>query len=160
MTRTNNEKLISEAIAMGKKGIEAKQSPFGAVIARPDGEIIFAAHNTVRLTCDATAHAEVNAIRGACAQLSTIDLSGHLMATTCEPCPMCAAAIHWVRLDAVLYGATIADAEDAGFNELPVACRLLYDIGGSRVRIESGILRDECKDLFRLWKEGPNPTPY
>ena len=156
----NYARLMSEAIAVARKGIEAKQSPFGAVIATLDGKIVHVAHNVVRLSCDPTAHAEINAIRGACKRLGTIDLTGHLMATTCEPCPMCAAAIHWARLDMVVYGAGIEDAQQAGFNELCIDCEALYEMGGSNLKVEGGVLRDECKSLFHSWLQGPNPAPY
>ena len=113
--------LMHGAIEVAKKGVSAEQSPFGAVIARTNGEVIVAAHNRVRVNCDATAHAEIEAIRGACGKLGTIDLSGYVIAATCEPCPMCAAAIHWARLDEVIYGASIPDARRAGFREIAVS---------------------------------------
>lgn len=154
------ERLMGEAIAVCERGIQAGESPFGAAIATPDGRVICAAHNTVRADCDPTAHAEVNAIRQACRRLGVIDLSGHLLASTCEPCPMCAAAIHWARLDALYYGAGIDEAGAAGFNELGVSCRVLYDYGGSTVKVFGGVLRDECVALFRRWLDGPHPVPY
>lgn len=148
------------AIEVCEAGVAAGQSPFGAALGRDDGTLVAVAHNTVRLTRDPTAHAEINVIREACRLLGAIELSGCVLAATCEPCPMCAAAIHWARLDAVLYGATIADAVEAGFNELSLDCARLYDLGGSNVKTYRGILQDECRAVFRLWKEGPNPTPY
>lgn len=153
-------RLVQSAVDVCRKGIAAGQSPFGASIADREGRIVFAAHNTVRLTCDPTAHAEINAIRGACAKLGIIDLSGYVMGSTCEPCPMCATAIHWARLDAVVFGATIDDAAHAGFNELLCSCQQVYELGGSKVAATSGVLRNECVSLFDEWKDGPNPTPY
>src|SRR5688572_12536560 len=94
------------AIGKADEGILAGQSPFGAVVVQ-DGEVVTAAHNTVWRDVDPTAHAEINAIRDAAARLQRIDLSGCMMFTTCEPCPMCLAAIHWAKFDAVIYGATI-----------------------------------------------------
>ena len=155
-----HEEIMTAAIDLCKKGIDRGQSPFAAVIATERGEIIESAYNTVRLTNDPTAHAEVNAIRAACTRLQTLDLSGHIIAATCEPCPMCAAAIHWARIDAVIYGATIADAQDAGFNELGCSCRSLYAAGNSSVEIHDNVLSDQCKDLFTRWQSGPNPDPY
>ncbi len=152
--------LMSRALAICRQGIEAGQSPFGAVIAAASGEVIATAHNTVRLTCDPTAHAEINAVRAACHKLGTIDLSGHLMAATCEPCPMCACAIHWARLDAVIFGAGIEDAARVGFRELSVGCRALFDQGGSGVRVVEGAQRAACLELFGTWRAGPNPSPY
>lgn len=80
--------LMQKAIKQARTGIREGQTPFGAVIANDRGEIIVEAHNTVRADCDSTAHAEINAIRSACQTVGGIDLSGHIMVTTCEPCPI------------------------------------------------------------------------
>ena len=114
-------------------------------------EVIAAEHNRVRLTTDPTAHAEVVAIRAAATNLGAIDLSGCEMYSTCEPCPMCASAIHWARLDAVSWGASIADAQSAGFNELTLPARELYRRGLSPVRPFAGVLRTRCAALFDEW---------
>lgn len=140
-----------QAIAQAQAAIAAGQTPFGAVIVRGDSPIA-AAHNQVWLATDPTAHAEVIAIRRAAAALRSIDLSGCEMFTTCEPCPMCAAAIHWARLDAVHYGASIADAEIAGFNELSLQIESLYAIGCSPVRTIRAEPAAECRALFDQWK--------
>ncbi|MBI4718689.1 MAG: nucleoside deaminase [Planctomycetes bacterium] len=152
--------LMNAAVAVAERGMSAGQSPFGAAIGRTDGSLIVAAHNTVRADGDPTAHAEVNAIRAACRILGTIDLSGHVIASTCEPCPMCAAAIHWARLDAVVFGASIADAEAAGFRELSLPIADLYARAGSAVRVLQPTQVDACRDLFRRWLAGPDPRPY
>jgi len=152
--------LMRLAVDVAKLGIEHGQSPFGAVIADTDGRIVATEHNQVRQTHDSTAHAEITAIRAACRKLGTPNLSGHGIATTCEPCPMCAAAIHWARLDKVIYGASIADAKQAHFNELSVSIETLFRHGQSLVQIIPFVLRDECRALFELWRAGPNPVPY
>ena len=90
--------------------------PFGAVIAR-DGEIIAEGHNQVTSTNDPTAHAEVTAIREACRVLGTFHLTGHEIYASCEPCPMCLAAIYWVRLDRVYFANTREDAARIGFDD-------------------------------------------
>jgi guanine deaminase len=138
------------ALAAGRRSIARGQSPFAAVILRGP-EVIADTHNHVRANTDSTAHAEVMAIRDACRALNSIDLSGCEMYTTCEPCPMCAAAIHWAKLDAVHYGATIDDAARAGFNELHVSIDHLYKEGGSTVRIHRDVMRRECAALFDEW---------
>ncbi len=144
------------AIEKAREGIAAGQSPFGAVIVR-DGKPLASAHNTVWRDSDPTAHAEVNAIRRAARVLEGIDLHGTVMFTTCEPCPMCLAAIHWAKIDRVVYGATIEDAAAAGFNELRVPAAELVRQGGSPLRVERGPLREECRALFELWrKDGKN----
>lgn len=156
----NWEALVDEAVRVCEAGIRAGQSPFAAVIARRDGAIVSAEHNTVRASCDPTAHAEVNAIRAAARVAGSIDLSGLVMFTTCEPCPMCAAAIHWARIDEIAWGATIADAEASGFHELSLPCAEVYRIGGSGVRVAAGVGRTRCAALFAQWKAGPRPEPY
>ena len=154
------EKLMREAIAVCRQGIANGQSPFGSVVATRSGQIVAAAHNHVRLKGDPTAHAEVEAIRQACSALERINLEGYVLFTTCEPCPMCASAIHWARLDAVYFGASIADAAGAGFNELSCACRDLYATGGSPVEVHGPVLQAECAALFEEWRCGPNAIAY
>ncbi len=157
---SNHIKLMEQAIEACRTGIATGQSPFGAVIATREGEVICAAHNSVRSDTDPTAHAEINAIREASRTLGTMNLIGHYLVSTCEPCPMCASAIHWARLDAVVFGATIDDAREAMFNELTLPAQQLYDTGGSHVKIYPLVLRDKCQELFNEWRNGPNAKPY
>lgn len=154
------DSLMQAAIEAAREGIAAGQSPFGAAIADADGRIIVAAHNCVRLDTDATAHAEIVAIRRACRARGDVHLTGCVMATTCEPCPMCAAAIHWAQLETVQFGATIDDAAAAGFNELNFSCQHLYREGGSSVRMVPGVMQEDCAALFDAWRRGPQPRPY
>jgi guanine deaminase len=144
--------FMARAIAKAREGIAAGQSPFGAVIVR-GGEVVAATHNTVWRDLDPTAHAEVNCIRGAAGALQAIDLHGCEMYSTCEPCPMCLAAIHWAKIDRVVYGATIDDAARAGFSELHVDAQALAEMGHSPLKVESGLLREECAALFQQWRE-------
>lgn len=138
------------AIETTKQGILAGQSPFGAVIVRGN-TFIAATHNTVWRDLDPTAHAEVNAIRVAAKSLATFDLSGCTLYSTCEPCPMCLTAIHWARIDRVLYGADIADSKKAGFSELLISAFDMVRQGGSPLKVEKGIRRDECVALFSFF---------
>lgn len=154
-----DEDFMRLAVQKARDGIAAGQSPFGAAIVR-GGAVVAASHNTVWRDCDPSAHAEVNAIRVASAALGTINLAGCTMFTTCEPCPMCLAAIHWSRIDRVVFGATIADAEAAGFTEMRVAAADLARLGGSRLRVEAGPCRDECCKLFAEWKQIGLCRPY
>ena len=152
MTETMDpETLMRHAIEAARRGIESQQSPFGCAIARGD-ELLVACHNIVWQSTDITAHAEVTALRAACRKTKQIMLDDCMVATTCEPCPMCASALHWARVHTVYYGATIADAADAGFNELQIDAATLLRSGGSRVILRSGVLPDECKLLFSIWK--------
>ena len=98
-----NEELMREAIRLSIDNVTNGGGPFGAVIAR-NGEIIATGVNRVTSNHDATAHAEVSAIRNACAKLGTHDLSGCEIYSSCEPCPMCLGAIYWAHLDRLYYG--------------------------------------------------------
>lgn len=144
------EQLMRLAIEKAREGIPAGQSPFGCAMAR-DGALLAAEHNTVWSTTDITAHAEINAIRAACGKLGEIFLEGAVVATTCEPCPMCMAALHWSRVAKVYYGATVSDAQAVGFNELQVPAAAIVRMGGSRVKLVAGLLDRECRQLFQDW---------
>ncbi len=147
------------AIARAREGIAAGQTPFGAIVVR-DRRVVSGAHNTVWRDGDPTAHAEINAIRDAASGLNSIHLSGCTMFTTCEPCPMCLAAIHWSKIDRVVYGAAIADAEAAGFTELRVPAEELARRGGSPLRVEGGVCQAECCELFAQWRKAGLSRPY
>ena len=125
------EELMQMAIDKCRQGIAAGNTPFGCAIAQED-RVLAVSHNLVLTTIDITAHAEVTAIRIACQKASNIFLEGAIVATTCEPCPMCAAALHWARVDMVYFGATIQDAADADLNELKLSASKLIEIGGVR----------------------------
>lgn len=143
--------FMRRAIDTTREGIAAGQSPFGSVIVK-DGAIVAATHNTLWRDTDPTAHAEVNCLRAAAKALKSVDLSGCTLYSTCEPCPMCLAAIHWAKVDRVVFGATIADADAAGFSELHVSAADLARMGGSPLVVEDGLLREECAALFDEWK--------
>jgi tRNA(Arg) A34 adenosine deaminase TadA len=109
--------FMEKAIALATENVTSgRGGPFGAVIVR-DGSIVATGTNLVTATNDPTAHAEVVAIRNACTTLSSFELSGCHIYTSCEPCPMCLAAIYWARCDAIFYGNCAADAAAAGFDD-------------------------------------------
>lgn len=153
------ERLMRLAIDAARDGIGGGQSPFGCAIASPS-EVVAVAHNQVIETTDITCHAEINALRQACRAVGAIHLDGFTVATTCEPCPMCMAALHWARVEVVYYGATIADAAAAGFNELHLPAADLLRIGRSTVALVPGVLAPECSALFVEWKRGPLARSY
>jgi tRNA(Arg) A34 adenosine deaminase TadA len=142
---------MARAVKEAREGIAMGQSPFGAVVVK-EGLVIASAHNQVWASTDPTAHAEVLALRVAAKALKTIDLKGCTVYTTCEPCPMCLAAIHWAHVDRVFFGASIADAAAAGFRELPVPAAELARLGGSPLEIRGGVMQPECAALFDEWR--------
>lgn len=132
--------------------------PFGACIVKGN-KVIAVSRNKV-LKSDASAHAEINCIRLASKRLKNFDLSGCTIYSTTEPCPMCFSAIHWARLDEVIYGTGIADVSCRGFNELKISAICLKKIGKSRVKITRGFLRGECLKLLKDWDNSEKKQVY
>jgi guanine deaminase len=131
--------------------------PFGAVIVK-DGKVVARGHNKVIQTNDPTAHAEIVAIRRASAKIGSFDLSGCEIYSTCEPCPMCLAAIYWARIPKVYYGCTRRDAEKIGFRD-----KRLYGLIKKRrssALEKTQTSRQECLRPFREWEQKKDKTPY
>ena len=149
---------MRKAIDLSKENVANGGGPFGAVIAR-DGEIIATGVNRVTSNHDATAHAEVSAIRNACAKLGTHDLSGCEIYSSCEPCPMCLGAIYWAHLDRLYYGNDKHDAANIGFDDSFIYDEL--DLKPEQRRLESSrLLSEEALAAFRLWDEKPDKIEY
>jgi guanine deaminase len=159
MDDNDDAKFMRMAIAKARQGMAAGQSPFGACIVR-DGRVIACEHNVVWRTPDATAHAEVTAIRAACKAVDDIKLHGTTIYSTTEPCPMCFAAIHWAAVDRIVYGASIADAQHAGFSELGISNVDMKRLGRSPVQIVPAFLAPEAVELFNQWLADPKHRVY
>ena len=114
--RAVEQQWLDRAIALAQENVETGGGPFGAVVVRGD-EVIATGTNLVTPTLDPTAHAEVVAIRSACAAVGDFRLPGCVLVSSCEPCPLCLAAALWARVDAVYYAADRHDAARAGFDD-------------------------------------------
>ena len=112
----NDKALLQRTIDLASEGIRKGNGPFGAVIVK-DGKIIAEASNSVVLSNDPTAHAEVLAIRKAAEILTSHDLSDCTLFSSCEPCPMCLGAIYWAGIKNVIYASDRLEAAKAGFND-------------------------------------------
>lgn len=111
------EQFMLRAIELARSGMEANAGgPFGSVVVK-DGRIIGEGNNRVTSTNDPTAHAEIVAIREACKELDTFDLTGSVIYASCEPCPMCLAAIYWSRAERIYIACDRNDAARAGFDD-------------------------------------------
>jgi guanine deaminase len=132
--------------------------PFGAVIVR-DGRVVATGVNRVTATNDPTAHAEVVAIRAACQALNSFQLSGCVVYTSCEPCPMCLAALYWSRCDAIFYGNTAADAADAGFDDSFLYAEIARPLDERRIPIRR-LLGEQAIVSFDAWRALPTKTEY
>jgi guanine deaminase len=154
-----NPDLMQRAIRLAEFAIENRTGgPFGALVARADN-VIAEGWNCVTSTNDPTAHAEVQAIRAAARELGSFDLSGCVLYTSCEPCPMCLAAAYWARVDHIYYANTRADAAAIGFDDA-----FFYgELGrapGERSLPATHVASENAGAAFRIWSEDPEKTPY
>lgn len=154
-----DKKFMLLAIKKAKEGISEGQTPFGACIVAK-GKVVCAEHNIVWKTKDITMHAEMNAIRVACQKLNTINLSGCTIYSTTEPCPMCFSAIHWAKIDQIVFGTKICDAKIAGFSELTISNEKMKKIGKSKVKIIADFMRDENLKLFEEFTKRKDKKVY
>src|SRR5579871_1326415 len=145
-----NPDFLRRAIALATENVTTgRGGPFAALIVR-DGKVVAEGVNMVTATNDPTAHGEVTAIRAACKVLGTFSLAGCQLYTSCEPCPMCFAAAHWARLDAVFFGAGAEDAAKAGFDDASLYEEFRKD-PSARSLPASQLLRDEAWASFAAW---------
>lgn len=145
-----NLEFLREAIRLSIEKMEANEGgPFGAVVVR-DGEIVGRGWNRVTSTNDPTAHAEVVAIRDACSHLKTFSLAGCEIYSSCEPCPLCLAAIYWSRLDRIYYAATCDDAAAAGFDDRNFSKEVRKPAGERSIPMQQA-LRDEALAALQAW---------
>ena len=154
-----DEKFMRLAIEKARQGIKNGQTPFGVCITKGE-EVISCVHNIVWESTDITAHAEVHAIREACKKLNTIDLTGCVIYSTCEPCPMCFSACHWAKISKIIHGARIEDAKELGFSELTISNEKIKKWGDSTIEIVGDVLREENLELFKFWSEQENKRIY
>jgi tRNA(Arg) A34 adenosine deaminase TadA len=153
-----NEQFMREAIRLARNSVESGGGPFGAVIARA-GRIVAQGANRVTADHDPTAHAEVVAIRDACRSLGTWSLADCEIYCSCEPCPMCLAAIYWARMDKLFYAAQREDAADAGFSDELIYKELGVPIAERQV-ISRQLFRADALEVFRAWKARPDKVMY
>lgn len=145
MPESVDQKMMKVALVEARKAFKANEVPVGAIIVNKNGQIIAKAHNIQEHSYDATAHAEVVAIRTACAKLSRRRLADMTLYVTLEPCPMCAGAIHLSHIGRLVYG-----APDARIGAVESLFAILSHPGiRNRIEIRGGVLEDECKILLR-----------
>lgn len=155
----NGEELMLRAIEFAERNASSVTGgPFGAVVVK-DGKVIAEASNTVTVDNDPTAHAEVNAIRKACAALGTFDLSGCELYTSCEPCPMCLAACYWAHIDKVYYAADREDAAAAGFDDSDIYREVALPVDRRRIPFVH-IMEKEGLRPFMLWNSNDKKVEY
>lgn len=147
------------AVQLAENGMRSgRGGPFGCVVVRR-GEVVGRGSNRVTSTNDPTAHAEVVAIRDACTALGTFQLTDCELYTSCEPCPMCLAAIYWARIPQVFYGNTRADAAAIGFDDDFIYQQIPLPPEQRTVKMEL-LLRDEAQTAFQEWAAKTDKIRY
>ena len=159
MITVEDQFFLEKAISLSALGMHGgKGGPFGCVIVK-GGEIVGEGYNQVTSSNDPTAHAEVVAIRDACRRLQTYQLTGCIVYTSCEPCPMCLGAIYWARPDKVVFANTKEEAAAIAFDD-----HFIYE------QIEAGLAQREipfvhvptasAQQVFAEWKKLPGKKEY
>ena len=157
--RLDHETLMRRAISLSLQQAAARAGgPFGAVIAR-DGEIIAEGANCVTTGNDPTAHAEIVAIRRACATLGVFALSDCVIYSSCEPCPMCLSAIYWARLAKLYFAGTRIEAAAAGFDDEFLYHEIPRPIEQRRIPTVR-LLAAEAGEAFELWRADLHKVSY
>jgi tRNA(Arg) A34 adenosine deaminase TadA len=151
-------RFMEMAIRLSEDNIDTGGGPFGAVIVR-DGTVVATGTNRVVPNNDPTAHAEVTAIRNACASLGTFNLSGCTVYSSCEPCPMCLSALYWAGVDRICYGNTKDDAKAIDFDDSFIYDQLELAYKDRSIKCEH-FMRDRALAAFRKWKDKNDKVPY
>lgn len=159
MTDTHDldRRFMQLALDACRQGVFKGQSPFGAAIVR-DGRVLAVSHNHVLVNLDATAHAEIEAIRRACHEMGDVHLPGTTIYSTTEPCPMCFTAIHWARIERIVYAARVDDARDFGFNELRISNATMKQASGSTIELVPDFMREQAIEIYELWRQRQGRT--
>ena len=151
-------KFMQMAIDLSVENIDSGGGPFGAVIVR-DGEVIATGANRVVPNADPTAHAEVMAIRSACAKLGTFQLSDCTVYSSCEPCPMCLSALYWAGVKRICYGNTKTDAKAIDFDDSFIYDQLELSYADRSIKCEH-FMREGALVAFRKWEEKEDKVRY
>lgn len=150
--------FMQQAIDLSKENVKNGGGPFGAVIVR-DGEVVATGTNRVTANNDPTAHAEVSAIRAACTKIGSFKLTGCTCYTSCEPCPMCLAALYWAGVERIFYGNTKADAKAINFDDSFIYEEIAKPYA-KRAIPAINILRNEALSAFKMWAESEDKIEY
>lgn len=154
-----NKQFMLRAIELSRHNMQAGQGgPFGAVIVK-DNQIIGEGWNQVTSTNDPTAHAEITAIRNAAKNLNSFELKGAQIYTSCEPCPMCLAAIYWARIEQIFYANTRQDAAAIQFDDEFLYQEVSKPLDQRTIPSHS-CAREEALEVFKEWSNKADRIPY
>jgi len=151
--------FLKQAIQLAREHMNLGHGgPFGAVIVR-EKQVVAEGWNQVTTALDPTAHAEIVAIRNASAQLQNFDLSGCIIYCSCEPCPMCLAAIYWARLDRLVFAASRQDAARAGFDDEFLYQEIPRPFHSRQLPTQQSH-RECAEEVFDEWLAKADRVPY
>ncbi|MFI3285972.1 MAG: nucleoside deaminase [Rikenellaceae bacterium] len=153
-----NNKFMQMAIDISLRSVNEGGGPFGAVVVK-DGVVVSKESNSVTLTNDPTAHAEVNAIRKACGALETFSLKGCILYSSCEPCPMCLSAAYWAGISKIYYGNSRADAQEINFDDSFIYDQIPLNPAMRSIPSEQ-LLKEEAIKAFKLWDMKEDKIAY
>ena len=154
----SKNKFMLRAIELSINSVNTAGGPFGCVIVK-ENKIIAEGSNKVTSSNDPTAHGEIVAIREACQNLNTFDLSGCEIYTSCEPCPMCLSAIYWSRLDKIYYANTREDAKNIDFDDSFIYLEIPKKISDRKIKMIQ-MLRDDALKAFEIWRKKTDKIKY
>jgi guanine deaminase len=158
MDQKQHEYWMQRAIDLSIQNVDRGGGPFGAVIVK-DGQLIAEGYNQVTLLNDPTMHAEVSAIREACKKLNTFDLSGCVIYTSCEPCPMCLGAIYWARISEMYFANTKHDADSIGFSDEFIYKELAKPYSQRSLKTYQ-LMREKALAAFEKWRLKEDKIEY
>ena len=150
--------FMKRAIELSVESVNKGGGPFGSVIVK-DNKIVAEGSNKVTSSNDPTAHGEIVAIREACKKLNNFNLSGCILYSTCEPCPMCLSAIYWARINEIFYANTREDARKIDFDDSLIYSELKKNIDERKIPMTQ-IMRSEALKAFELWDKKKDKVKY
>lgn len=153
-----DEQFLREALALAEASVASGGGPFGAVVVH-HGQVVGRGSNRVVEANDPTAHAEIVAIRAACANLHEYHLTGCTLYVNCEPCPMCFAAASWAHIERIVFAASRDDAAAAGFDDVAIHQQVTLPTAQRKIPMQQK-LRDEALKAFTLWNNLEGKREY
>ncbi|HZP62713.1 MAG TPA: nucleoside deaminase [Terriglobales bacterium] len=151
--------FMQRAIDLSIENVQKSNGgPFGAVVVK-DNRILAEGTNSVVKRSDPTAHAEIVAVREACRKLNSFQLTGCEIYSSCEPCPMCLAALYWARPAKIFYAGTRNDAAEIGFDDTYIYAQLMLPVERRAIPMKQ-LMRDQAQEAYRRWKAKPNKKQY
>ena len=155
------QEYMLEAIKEAENSASAGHYAIGAVVVGNNGELLSIAHTSTHKDNDATAHAEVNAIRSACKVINNRYLNGCWLYSTLEPCPMCISAAIWAKMEGVVFGAMREDAQGIAkelknnkftWRQIDISSRSVIEKGDPKLKLIENFMREKCCELFDFAK--------